>query len=151
MTADEARDLLDYDPDTGIFIWKVRRSQRVLAGMCAGADTNGYRQIGIKGKRYRAARLAWLIMMGVWPKHQVDHKNRIKNDDRWLNLREFTIRQNQMNVGLRRDNTSGVKNVYFHKRSGKWRVSFQGKNRDFPTFETATAAAAVLPNHRGAR
>ena len=144
------RDLLDYDPDTGVFRWKVRVSQRVKTGAKAGSFANGYRYIEIKGHNYRAARIAWLLMAGDWPEHHVDHINRIKNDDRWVNLRQATRSENLMNTGLSRANTSGVKNVCFHRRSGKWRVQVgkSGKkfSQDFKTFEAAVVAAEALPN-----
>jgi DNA-directed RNA polymerase specialized sigma24 family protein len=74
LTAARLRELLDYDPITGVFTWRSRPSR--------------YRFIEIDGWTYKASRLAWLWMTGSWPKGQIDHANLKKDDDRWTNLRE---------------------------------------------------------------
>jgi hypothetical protein len=118
LTQERLKEVLHYDPDTGIWIWLVSDTHRVRVGDRAGGiKETGYRTIGIDGKRYRSARLAVLYMTGKWPKEKVDHENLNKADDSWNNLREATHGENQRNKPARRDNKLGVKGVckYFNK------------------------------------
>jgi hypothetical protein len=97
------------------------RHGQVPRGSIAGhVGADGYRTIMIDGKAYKAQRLAWLLHTGSWPKDQIDHANRIKDDNRFVNLREATKSQNQINSGMYRNNKSGYRGVYFNKTSGKW-------------------------------
>lgn len=88
---------LEYNPDSGIFIWK-KNTRKIKAGMIAGSLNNkGYIQIGFKGRTWSAATLACLYMKGHFPKNEMDHKNGVPTDNRWSNLREATRSQNQSN------------------------------------------------------
>jgi len=82
--------ILDYIPETGWFIWKsVKPRSCVKVGDRAGCiHPKGYRLIRINKRGYRAGRLAFLWMIDRWPDPEVDHRNRIKDDDRWENLRD---------------------------------------------------------------
>jgi hypothetical protein len=87
----EAAELLDYDPDTGVFRWRVRRRGRPYGWMPAGTPAgsvwnDGYRYICINGTPYRADQLAFVLMTREWPQRGVDHNNKNRADDRWLNL-----------------------------------------------------------------
>ena len=96
LTAKKLRSVLDYNPSTGIFRWKVAYTRKV--GTVAGyINDNGYRVICIFSKDYRASNLAFLWMVGKLPIVDVDHKNRKKFDDRWKNLRLATRSQNMAN------------------------------------------------------
>jgi len=96
------------------------------AGEQVGARMlNGYISTTLKGKAYYLHRLAWLLMTGEWPSKSVDHINGVRDDNRWSNLRSATDQQNQFNRTVRKDSTSGVKGVYFHKQSGLWRAAIQ--------------------------
>lgn len=99
LTQEMLQHLLNYDPETGIWTWRnpLPRS-RMQSGDIAGRITNhGRRQIRIASGFYYSARLAWLYMTGSWPKDQIDHINRIRDDDRWVNLREANQSQNSYN------------------------------------------------------
>jgi hypothetical protein len=87
LTAARLRELLNYEPATGIFRWRVRRTRKALAGTQAGyvqvslrSKDTGYRRIRVDGRKYRAGRLAWLWMMGRWPRHNVGHENTVNGD-----------------------------------------------------------------------
>jgi hypothetical protein len=109
------RSILDYDPQTGVIRWKVNRTPRGKAGAVAGCvRDDSYISIGIGGRMYMAHRLAFVIMTGRWPNHQIDHESTDRTDNRWENLREATHAQNLHNVGRNRANTTGFKGVYHH-------------------------------------
>jgi hypothetical protein len=59
---------------------------------------------------------------------EVDHINRNGLDNRKCNLRICNHSQNEANKGLRRDNTSGVKGVYWNKRYSKWHARIRLNN-----------------------
>ena len=83
LTAERLREVLDYDPDTGVFTRKVRTASSVKVGDVAGSlNGKGYIRIRVDGRLYFAHRLAWLYVHGEWPVDQVDHINGIKNDNR---------------------------------------------------------------------
>ena len=121
LTAGKLRELLHYDPETGIFTRKVRTSPRVKAGDIAGSQGGGgYLLIRVCSRKYQAHRLAWLYVYGEWPEDQIDHINRDRADNRIANLREVTNKQNQQNASKRSDNTSGYPGVSWYKLDSKW-------------------------------
>jgi len=67
-------------------------------------------------------------MTGEWPEHQVDHRNRVRDDNRWDNLRKATRVQNLGNREKYANNTSGLKGVSLHKATNKWRSDIQVDN-----------------------
>lgn len=140
------KEVLDYNPETGIFTWKISAGT-VCHGQEAGyLNTQGYRVIQIKGQNYRAHRLAWFYMTGRWPKEGIDHKNGIKDDNWWGNLRECDQTQNLYNSKLRSDNSTGVKGVCWNKMVGKYmaRVYISGQEKHLGVFtEIEDAESAV--------
>lgn len=108
-TAEEAREFLSYDPETGILRQKKRRSWRHRVGDIAGMiENDGYRRIGFFGRKYSAHRLAFLIMTGRWPTLFIDHKNRDRSDNRWANLIEVTQSQNILAAYQRARHTTPI-------------------------------------------
>lgn len=155
LTQSRLKELLHYCPVTGVFTWIVAR-QRARCGDAAGRiNHDGYRQIGIDGKRYSTHRLAWLYMTGEWPERQIDHRNGVRDDNRWSNLREATNAENGQNRGVRSNSTSGFMGVTWSKKLGMWqaqigiagRVKYLGY---FTTQEDAHAAylAAKAKHHQ---
>jgi len=104
--------------------------------------SHGYRRICIDNRVYLAHRLAWLYMTGEWPKHQIDHINGNKNDNRHVNLREATNSENMRNTGKRSDNSSGFKGVYWNSEKMRWsaQISYNGRHKSLGTFDTAEEA-----------
>lgn len=67
LTAERLRQIVSYDPVTGVFAWAVRRSSRAAGARAGSVDSNGYRYIKIDGRWYMAQQLAWLYVKGEWP------------------------------------------------------------------------------------
>lgn len=149
LTAADLRERMTYEPDTGLFRWRVSPSaslsHRIKPGDIAGTRTNqGYWQISVRNRRYRACRLAWLYMTGEWPALQVDHEDGDKLNNRWGNLRLATVSQNQMNTPMRQHNKVGLKGVVQNK-SGTFGayIKRDGKSRNLGTFATPHLAHAA--------
>ena len=147
ITHERLLEVLSYDPETGEFRWRVKPTARMSIGDRAGAITGKkgtqYITIWVDMAPYKAHRLAWLYMTGEWPKEQIDHINVVGTDNRFANLREATQSQNQHNVGLRKDSTSGFKGVSFDKNRGLWRARIMvfGNTKFIGYFATAEDAA----------
>lgn len=145
LTVEALKNALSYDPDTGVFIRK-KSGGGIRAGEVAGVTdyTTGYRKIGVEGRQYYAHRLAWLYMTGRWPQAMVDHRNAIKTDNRWLNLRAATDYQNKLNQKIRKHNQSGWKGVKRHKecKSLRWdaRIRFNKVEHYLGLFDCPVAA-----------
>lgn len=143
LTIDRLRELLSYDPETGLFTRLVGRSgPRARAGDIAGCDNGqGYIRIYIDGVAYKGHRLAWFYVHGEWPP-EIDHRYGDRSDNRIVKLRPVTRAQNKMNCRLYKNSTSGLKGATFNKRAGKWKAQIQrdGKKVGLGTFETAEAA-----------
>lgn len=136
---------LDYNPQTGVFIWKIPpKYHPELKGAPAGTKTpKGYIKIRINGKKYFAHRLAWLFHFGHFPQKQLDHKNGVRHDNRIANLRLASNPQNQANR-RRKTGKPLMKGVRILP-SGKFnaRVSFEKKLISLGTFDTEQLAGAA--------
>jgi hypothetical protein len=151
LTCDRLRELFHYEPETGIFTRLVRTSNQTHAGDVVGAiDSHGHVQISIDSRLYLAHRLAWLYMKGVWPENQIDHKNLIRHDNRFSNLREASNGQNIQNQPKRKSNKSGHKNVYWFAPHKKWsvQISANGKKNFLGYFNDLEEAAKVAKEAR---
>jgi hypothetical protein len=145
LSADLLRSLIHYDPETGIFTPRVRRHGWSQHKPLGTVREDGYRYIGVNYGHYRAARLAYLYMVGEWPPVVVDHIDLDRANDRWKNLRPATHPQNQANVGRRANNTSGRKGVTWEKQTRKWRAAIRagGRRETLGRFASLEAAAAA--------
>lgn len=132
-SSDEIQKVLDYDPQTGVFRWKIR-TRNTDVGQCAGRvrSDGKYRIITLNGRKLYEHRLAWLFMTGKWPtaELEVEHRNRINTDNRWDNLRLATRPQNLANrLKAPSNGSSGYRGVT--RRRGKWaaQIVHKGKHR----------------------
>lgn len=152
--AETLRELLDYNPETGMLIWRPRpattRHDRAwntrFAGREAGlVDAFGYRKLRLAGQRLFAHRLAWKIIYGDEPPAGVDHINGDKLDNRIANLRPATKSQNGANAKTRRDSSTGVKGVHFNRRRWKFEANVKANGRQYKVgyFDTLDQAKAA--------
>lgn len=114
LSHDRVRKVLAYDAVTGIFTRRIAIGNQKIGSVAGWLCKNGYVYVDIDGKRYLGQRLAFLYMTGSFPPSQADHKNGIRSDNRWDNLRTATPKQNAQNVKHHRDNRSGFKGISFH-------------------------------------
>jgi hypothetical protein len=137
LTQKQLKELLHYDPETGLFTWVRRPNGRVPVGSQAGSpNEEGYIRISVKGYRTTAHRLAWLFMTGGWPKGEIDHINRNKADNRFENLRDVPKSLNQYNRN-QKPTPSGVRGVC---RRGDKYLAYIGANTHLGTYESLDEA-----------
>lgn len=124
LTQRRLQELLHYDPDIGVFTWRVNASSTGRAGTTAGCrkSSNGYIVIRVDGKLYLAHRLAFLYMEGRFPPSLIDHRDTVKSNNRWTNLRCATQSENQQNRIYAQANNrrSGLLGVYWSEQRGAW-------------------------------
>ena len=163
LTAETARRLLEYNPQTGMLTWKPRSPSMftdgkgkytsewkakcwnaLYAGKEAGAmDGHGYRHVVIlTNHRCQAHRLAWLIFHGIWPKTDIDHINHDRQDNRMANLRIVNRQENLRNQGSRRTSKSGLLGVEWCPWISKWRsrITVDGKSVHLGVFHSKEEA-----------
>jgi len=150
VTPAELQELLFYDPDTGLFLWKPRplrfcvegrgrytreRNKSVFDSNYAGKpaltchNPNGYLRGNLFGRSLMAHRAAFACVLGRWPKGQVDHINGVRDDNRWENLREATNQQNQWNSSSAKNSSSRYVGVSWDTYACKWGAYICPENR----------------------
>ena len=144
LTVNTLRSEIDYNAGTGVFTWRLPRRGRARNRVAGCRGPTGYFYICIDGKLYLAHRLAWFYITGSWPSDEIDHRNGIRSDNRWINLRAATRSENGQNVSMRSDNTSGLPGVSWEKRRMKWRAYIYVNARQiFLGFFTDKADAGI--------
>jgi hypothetical protein len=167
LTAEIARELLTYNPDTGKLFWKERPAKyfknpknpnytKSWNTQWAGKEAltaithRKSGQIGrldghVLNKKYAAHRIAWLIYYGEWPKNEIDHINQDPTDNRIENLRDVTHAENNKNRTLQNNSTTGYSGVSFYKRDGRYRaeISINNITKHLGYYDTVEEAAAV--------
>lgn len=161
ITVETLRDLLDYNPETGVILWIARPLSMFsggpkldaafqwaiwnerFAGRPAGSiDARGYRVIKILGRVYKAHRIAWALYRGYWPEHEIDHDNRVRSDNRICNLKNGS--NNSRNKNRYSNNKSGSTGVKWNRKSQKWEAQIGGSfGRYIGMFTDKSAAIAA--------
>ncbi len=146
LTAEILRELVHYDPETGVMVWLKKLAAKQYVGDVVGClNENGYIYTKIARKAYKLHRLIWLYMTGKWPEHEVDHEDRNRSNNRWRNLRAATRKQNQENRTPRHDSTSGVTGVLWSVRDQAWRATIcvDGRKKHLGTRKVLDDAIAL--------
>ena len=155
ITQQYLKERLIYHPLTGHFFWKHKdtgskwdkRWNSRWAGKRAGyvSELSGYDIINIDHQDYPAHRLAFLYITGAFPTDEVDHINRDRSDNRWGKIRLVSHRENNMNTGMQKNNTSGQMGVYWEKSQSKWsaKIKINYKSIHLGTFELYEDACAA--------
>jgi len=154
-----AEDIIDFDPITQNMFWKHRASEyfkdpnrsfswnaKNEGKQCFNyLDVNGYLRGVIFKHKIPKHRLIWLFSYGRWPNGFIDHINGIKTDNRLVNLREVTSKENSKNRAISKSNSTGHMNVYNAKRQGAYRVAFciDGKYKSLGVYDNIQDAVDV--------
>jgi len=144
LTHERVLEVLDYDPATGVFTWKVSLSNRTKVGDRAGVVSGnyGHRFITIDGEKLQASRLAVFYARGEWPSMDVKFLNGEADDCSWNNLQEMS----RIEAARLRDtlstNTSGVRGVSPAKNN-RWKAAITANYQQvnlgvYPTKEEAS-------------
>lgn len=144
LTAARLRELLDYNPSTGLFTRKTRSAKGVYIGEIAGGvDPSGYVKLSLEGKRQYSHRLAWLHMYGVWPTGIIDHVNGDRADNRIVNLRDVSSQINCQNIKTAKPSSkTGLLGASWCKVTNKFKaqIRFGGTNKFIGLFDNANDA-----------
>jgi hypothetical protein len=143
LTQPQLKELLHYDPETGIFTWAVDRRGGAKKGDIAGfriKNRNGNHARGLaispgmSTEIYAAHRIAYLYMTGEFPASGVKHINGINSDNRWTNLRLLSTNK-----------TSGYTGVTWSKSNSKWvaQIGVKGKAKHLGLFTDLEEAVRV--------
>lgn len=146
LTQQKLHSLLDYDEETGLFLWRKRDwPAHQWSGRKAGSsDAAGYMNIKLLGRTYKSHRLAWLYVHGSWPDCEIDHINGDRGDNRIRNLRDVDRAENLQGLRLYANNATGMRGVFHCKTRNRYRarVTKNGKQRYYGSYRTAEEASA---------
>ena len=143
LTIKRLREVLDYDPLTGVFVWRIRTSSRAGQGDVAGfGDGKGYIAIRLDGAQVFAHRLAWFWVHGAWPVGVIDHIDGVTTNNAIANLRDVDHTLNMQNLKTAKcDNlTSGLLGVVPSR--GRWvaQIRAGGKKHHLGVYVTPEEA-----------
>lgn len=149
ITQKRLNEVLEYDPETGFFTWKIPNRKNQIGKKAGHLRKDGRDVIMLDGKSYYSHRLAWLAIYGVMPQ-LIDHKNMDVRDNRISNLRIACKSTNSCNRPLNVQNKSGVKGISWSSQSQKWAASFKflGKNYHVGLFKDIQDAKNALVKKR---
>lgn len=142
VTQERLKELFDYNPETGNLVWKVRRQRIKVGGVAGRVDNQGYRRIRLDGRNYQAHRLVWLWHHGEWPKYEIDHINRVRDDNRIENLRDVSGSINRLNSD--RPNKTGLAGVVKNGSGFQAKLNIFGETAYLGTFATPEEAHHVF-------
>lgn len=141
------KDNYNYNPDSGVFTYKkINKRSRFSVGDVAGYKRHdGYILIAVNKRQRLAHRMAWLIEHGSLPDAQMDHRDVNPSNNSISNLRLADNSLNGMNVGIKKNNSSGVKGVSWDKTRSLWmaRVQINGKQINLGRFSCMEQAKLV--------
>lgn len=148
LSLDRLKQLLHYCPETGEFTWLSGRSRTAKGSKAGSKHHSGYINIAIDRRLYLAHRLAIFYMTGEWP-DIADHINRVRDDNRWSNLRSGDASENSCNKSMLSNNTSGYRCVFWNRRESKWhaRIVKDGKGHSLGYFSYKNDAIEAVINN----
>lgn len=138
--------LFHYDAESGMLLWRYGNGRNVKPWQEAKAPNGqGYYTVKINGTSYRVHRLIWLYVHGNFPDKYIDHKNRVRNDNRLCNLRDVNTTDNAQNISLPSHNKSGHIGVSWIKSHNCWTVfvKVNKKNKWLGYYKNLDDAVAV--------
>ena len=130
VTQSELKKLFRYSKETGLFtrLKDARNKQKLKGSIVTTKNDRGYITIRINKKTYSGHRLAFLYINGIFP-NNIDHINHNQSDNRWCNLRDVTLSENQKNRKYQKTN-SGFLGVRYNQ--GKWSARIMVNSKEMP-------------------
>lgn len=128
VNQDQIKHAFDYNPDTGVVTWKNPTGPRVKKGDIVKCNRVTYGAVMVLGVSIRIHRLIWIYVNGEINKDEIDHINGIRDDNRIVNLRVVTKRDNLKNKCIYRNNKTGISGVRNDDKSGKYRSFINTKD-----------------------
>lgn len=140
------REVLAYDPVSGVFTWRKRISIRIhgVGAVAGNIGSDGYLRLGVDGKRFKAHRIAYLMGTGVEWHDDLDHINGNRLDNSIENLRPANRKingQNHRKADV--DSKTGVLGVTERDRKFVAQIGAGGRNHYLGRFKTKQAAHAA--------
>lgn len=147
MNQSDIKDVLSYDEATGVFVWKKWKHGRQKSLIAGTTNAEGYRIICVNRHVYKAHRLAWLYMTGEWPKYEIDHINGIKNDNRFINLRDVSRTANIRNQHKPHTGSKiGVLGVTSGRNKFRASITVKGKTIFLGNYDSVVEAKNAYEN-----
>ena len=147
LTLTRLRELVVYNKRTGLFRWRVNRGPKKIGDVAGYRRSDGYNSLMLDGINYLVGRLAVFYVTGVWPEHEVDHRDTDSGNDRWRNLRPATRSQNCANRNVTRANRLGVKGVAIDPTKKKKpyvaHMGLNGRKKHLGYFATLAEASSA--------
>lgn len=144
LTQERLKELLHYEPETGVFTWLATRGPARKGGIAGCLDPSGYFKICVLYQQNWAHRLAWFYMTGVWPDGEIDHIDLNRSNTKWSNLRDGTKTNNiQNSIRSRKSNVLGVLGVTRNRGKFSASITVDGKKRHLGSFVTQEQAHDV--------
>lgn len=144
IALDEVKKVVQYNPYTGLFFWIIKRNGVLKTGIAG--HSSKYVRIKINGVSYSASCLAWLWMTGIWPEHEIDHRDLNKHNNAWDNLRAATRAQNMQNAPCwKKGKLSKYKGIHWKKDCSKWeaKIGLGGHQKYLGRFDSEQEAHAA--------
>lgn len=141
LTAELARELWSYCPDTGVLVWRVNRPFNRVQGKPTGSVCGDrYLCVQYQNKNYRVHRVIWLMVTGAWPNDELDHINGDRGDNRWVNLREATRVQQNYNRKSWGTYPKGVRKANSLEKPYRAYITIDGKHKHLGVYKTPEEA-----------
>jgi HNH endonuclease len=156
------RECLIYNPPTGVLTWLHRPREHFVdkrswcswnvkyAGKPAGSPHRRYGYLDVKltvggrKRRVKAHRVAYALMTGTWPEHEIDHRDGNRANNRWKNIRPATRTENGQNLPATPRNAYGLMGVWRSSATRcKARITASGRVHHLGCFGTPEEAAAA--------
>jgi len=134
-----------YERETGLLYWRERAEclanwNARYPGTVAGTKgARGYVHVLLRRRFLAVHRVIWLMVHGVEPAGEIDHRDGDRTNNRVENLRDATPSQNHMNMAARGEWPKGV---YLYRKDGLFRaqIKFRGKTKYLGSYSTPEAA-----------
>jgi hypothetical protein len=141
----------DESSESGL-VWIKPKQGRRVGGKAGNKDkSTGYWVIGFSGKQYKCHRVIYKLFNKKNIQHTtIDHHDRNPSNNTIENLRIASSNEQKWNTGIPKNNTSGIKGVYYNKNANKFMayVSINGKQNNLGYFDDKYEAERVVKKKR---